>query len=82
MITITQSKFDEMCDAFDEMQYKCGDWFPTMDEIKTKLEPTIEENYKFALWILETSNEPQTQERKEARRYLMSILYKVLSIQD
>lgn len=80
MATITQSKFDEMLEAFETMQYRCDDWFPSIEEIKEYLEPNIERDYKFALWILETSNEPQTQKKKEARRYLMNLVYNHLSI--
>lgn len=80
MATITQNMFDEMCDAFESMQYRCDDWFPTLEEIKTLLEPNIDKDWKFALWILETSNEPKTQEEKEARRYLMNLVYKKLRI--
>lgn len=80
MANITQSKFDEMCDAYDAMRYKCDDWFPTIEEIKTYLEPNIEHDYKFALWILETSHPPKTEKEKEARRYLMSLVYDHLNI--
>lgn len=80
MANITQSRFNEMCEAFDEMQYRCGDWFPTMDEIKKYLEPNIERDYKFAIWILETSDKPNTPEKVEARRYLMSLVYNNLNI--
>ena len=80
MVTLTQSKFDELCETLSQMQYKCEGWFPTLEEIKTRLEPTIEHDIKFALWILETSGSPKTAEQKEARRYLMTLVYSVLNI--
>lgn len=81
MAVIEQSKFDEMLDAFEKMSYRCGDWFPTMDEIKTILEPNIERDYKFAIWILETSNPPKSLAQIDARRYLMSLVYNNLTIE-
>lgn len=80
MITITQNRFDELCESLNEMQYKCDGWFPSLEEIKTKLEPHIERDIKFALWILETSKPPQTDAQKEARRYLMNLVNSVLDV--
>ena len=80
MVNMTQAKFDELCNSLSQMQYKCEDWFPTLDEIKTLLEPNIEHDIKFALWILETGPAPKTQDQKEARRYLMSLVNNHLNI--
>ena len=82
MFTIAQDKFDELCDSLSAMAYQCGDWFPSLKEIKTTLEPNIDRDIKFALWILETSNPPKTQEAKDARKYLMTLVYNHLNIID
>ena len=80
MVNIKHDKFDKLCDAYNGMEYRCGNWFPTLKEIKTNLEPNIEKDIKFAIWILETSELPTTEEGKEARRYLMNLVYAHLNI--
>ena len=80
MINMKQEKFDKLCDAYDNMEYQCGNWFPSLEEIKTQLEPNIEKEIKFAIWILQTSNPQTTKEGKEARRYLMNLVYAHLNI--
>lgn len=76
MITIAEEKFDQTLEELGSMTYRCQDWFPTLEEIKKYIEPQIKESQlmlKFALWVLETSPAPRTDEEKQARRYLMSL---------
>ena len=82
MINFTQEEFDNMCEALGAMDYQCGSYFPSLKEIQEKLEPNIERDIKFALWLLETSTEPKTPEKKEARRYLMNLVYAHINITE
>ena len=82
MLHLSQKKFDELLDSLETMEYRCGNWLPTIDEIKTEIEPNIENKdvLQFALWILETGITPKTPEGKEARRYLMSLVNEHIKI--
>ena len=73
-VDFTQTEFDKLCDYMDELSFRCSSWFPTIEEIKEKLEPNIERDIYFAIWILETSDEPTTRSGIEARRYLMQLV--------
>lgn len=76
MSCISQEKLDKLCDLYENMEYRCDDWFPTIEEIKAEIEPNIDRDVimRFAVWILETSNPQKTDEKKEARRYLMNLV--------
>lgn len=73
-VDFTQTEFDKLCDYFDQFEFQCGPWFPSLEEIKEKIEPNIDENIYFAIWILQTSRAPETDKVKTARRYLMRLV--------
>lgn len=79
---ITFDEFAAMCDRFDEADFKAGHWWPTMDEIKTKIEPKIKDMLEFAIWIVETAEPPKNDEEKEARTYLNNLINKNLKFKD
>lgn len=82
MIEIKQSELDKMCDDFDKMNFKAETWWPTVDEIKNYIEPCLKSKLAFAIWITETANEPQTDEEKAAKRYLLNLIYKNVKVID
>ena len=82
MIEITQRQLDEMCDVFEEMKYKASAWWPTVEEIRTKLAPRIKDQISFAIWITETADAPKTEEEKAAKSYLLRLIYDNLKVID
>ena len=75
---INQNTLDKLCDDFEQMQYKAGAWWPTIEEINSKLIPVINEKIAFAIWIIETANPPQTEDEKESRKLLSRLIYEHL----
>ena len=80
MIQITQDALDEMCENFENMRYKAKAWWPTVEDIRTKMEPKIKDQIAFAIWITETADNPKTDEEKEAKKYLLRLIYKNLKV--
>ena len=80
MIDISQTALDEMCDNFEVMKFKAGPWWPTMEEINTKIKPRIKEYLKFVIWITETAEEPKTEEEKKAKSSLLKLIYENLRV--
>ena len=56
-----------MCDRFEQLPFHCGDWWPTIEDIKLKLEPKLEQNLEFLIWISETASAPKTEVQKASR---------------
>lgn len=77
---ITYDELDAMLDRFDKAKYKCGNWWPSLEEIKQYIEPDIKNKLEFALWISETATEPITDEDKIARQYLNKLINNNLQI--
>ena len=75
---ITIEKYDMLCERFDKAYFKCGNWWPTIDEIKKNIEPRLDQNMEFLIWITETAAPPVTQEQREARKYINNLINKTL----
>ncbi len=75
MCEVTEKKLDKLCEDFEKMNYKAGTWWPTVEEINTKIAPRITEKMPFAIWILETAEPPQTDEEKASRKLLSQLVY-------
>ena len=71
-----------MCERYDAAEYKCGDWWPSVIDVQTKLEPKIEQNLEFLIWIAETANEPKNEEQKASKKYINDLLKKTLVFID
>lgn len=67
-----------MCDRYAKADYQCGDWWPKIIDIKTKIEPKLEQNLEFLIWIAETANPPKTEQQKESQKYINDLLKKTL----
>lgn len=77
MLELTEEKLEKLLAENEHVLYTCGDWFPTLQEIKAFIEPHMDSVpvVRFALWVLETSTPPSSSADKEARRYLMDLVY-------
>jgi hypothetical protein len=69
-----------MCDRYAESMFLCGDWWPSINDIKTKIEPKLEQNLEFLIWIVETANPPKTPEQIESKNYINKLLKENLTI--
>lgn len=76
---LSYDDIDALCERISDNKYKCGAWWPSLEEIKTKIEPDMDANIEFAIWISETAEEPVTDAQKEASTYLRSLIYKHLN---
>lgn len=79
---MTYDDFDAMCERLGSLNFKCDSWWPTMDEVKSHIEPNIKSNMEFAIWITETASEPQTDEERRVKRYLLQLINKNLCLKD
>lgn len=82
MKEMSEDNFYAMCDRFDEASFKCGKYYPTIDEIQKYIEPEVEKNLDFLIWISETAESPKTPEQAEARTYINNLINKHLKITD
>lgn len=82
---ITYDELDAMLNRFDDSKFKCGIWWPSIEEIKINIEPFIADKpeiMEFALWITETASEPISDKQREARTYLNNLVNTHLHIKD
>ena len=79
---ITIEKYDILCDRYQHASFKCGNWWPTIEEIKMNLEPRIDQSLEFLIWITETADEPVTDEQKQSRTYINNLINKTLRFVD
>lgn len=79
---LTFDKFEILCDRLDKAPFKCGNWWPTIDEVKSNIEPKLEQNLEFLIWIANTANEPQTDEQRESRRYINNLIYDTINANE
>lgn len=82
MVELRESELNKMCEDFEKMKFKAEAWWPSIEDIKKYLEPHIKADINFAVWITETANEPQTEEEKASRKYLLKLIYENLVVVD
>lgn len=82
MVDITANELDELCDNFENMKFKAESWWPSIEEIQTYIEPNLKVRMPFAIWVTETANEPQTDEEKASKKYLLKLIYDNLNVID
>lgn len=82
MIEMREADLNQLCENYESMKFKAGSWWPTVDKIKTHIEPKMKSSMKFAIWITETADDPKNDEEKEAKKYLLKLIYKNLKITD
>ena len=78
--SMTLRDYDLLCDRLNSNGYKCGGWWPSIDDIKKYLEPEKEQYIEFMLWIVETADDPVTEEEKESKKYLNKLLRNTIKI--
>ena len=80
--TMTFDELDMLNERLGNNTFKCGDWWPTIEEIQKYIEPNVNKNIEFLLWILETAEMPETSKQKESKKYINNLLIKTLKIND
>ena len=80
--TFTFDEFDILCDRLSNSNFRCENWWPTVEEIQTYIEPNINKNIEFLCWIIETASPPQTAEEKKSKTYINKLLIKTLKMVD
>lgn len=79
---LTFEKYDKLIDRLNNIPLKCGAFWPTKEQVDEILEEGIEKNMEFLLWILETADEPKTEEEIESKKYINSILCQNIKLYD
>jgi hypothetical protein len=74
---LTMDKLDALCERFENAPFKCGAWWPTIDEVKTHIEPRLDQNVEFLVWIAETADAPKNEQERESKRYINNLIYKI-----
>ncbi len=72
--TMSFDEYDILANRLSKNNFKCGDWWPTVDEIKEKIEPNVNKYIEFLIWILETADPPETPEQQESKKYINRLL--------
>lgn len=80
--TMSFDDYDILTERLSNNTFKCGDWWPTVEEIKQYIEPQLTKNIEFLIWIAETADSPQTEEEKESKKYINNLLIKTLKLTD
>lgn len=80
--TISFDDYDILTERLNNNNFKCGDWWPTIEEIKTYIEPNLNKNLEFLIWITETADTPRTEEQKASKKYINNLLIKTLKLTD
>lgn len=79
---ITYDEYELLTQRISKNPYKCKTWWPTIEEIKERIEPNLEKNFEFLIWIMETANDPITEAEKECKSYIRKLLYKINIVDD
>mgnify|MGYP000124460486 CR=1 FL=1 len=72
--------FDEycdLCDKYENYNYKCDDWVPNKQETDYLMD-NLEENYNFVVWILTTATEDIKKEFSAEYLYLQNSFNEVV----
>lgn len=75
-------EFDIISERVSKNNFKCGYWWPTIEEIQEHIEPNIEKNIEFLIWIMETADAPETDEQKASKKYINKLLIDNLKLVD
>lgn len=79
---MTYDEMDAMCERFANSEYQCGDWWPTMEDIHTRIEPRLKANLEFIIWITETACEPRTEDERQVRKYLLNLINQSIHVTE
>ena len=79
---LTMEQYIAMCDRYEAAEFKCEDWWPTVREIQTRIEPKVEQNLEFLIWVAETAPYPKTPAQHESRNYINKLLKDTLIFVD
>lgn len=79
---LTFEKYDKLIDRLNKIPFKCGAYWPEKEQIDEILKEGLEKNLEFLLWIMETADEPKTEEEEESKKYINSILCQNVKLYD
>lgn len=80
--TMSFDDYDLLTERLNDNTFKCGDWWPTVEEIQTYIEPHLNKNLEFLIWITETAEAPKTDAEKESKKYINNLLIKILKLTE
>lgn len=80
--SMTYDELDILQDRISNNEFRCGNWWPTIEMLKQKVVPKPEKYIEFLMWILETADEPEEDWQKESKKYISQLLYKTIKIKD
>ena len=80
-VVMTQQAYEELCDRIEHMEYKCHDWYPTLEQAQ-RLMKNPGNNLEFLLWISETSDQRGNKEKQEVIKTIRQFLYHHLIIEE
>lgn len=64
-------KYCDLCDKYEDYEYRCDDWFPTIAEANQLLD-NINKEFDYIVWILETASDEIKEAYHEEYSYLSS----------
>jgi hypothetical protein len=79
---ISFDDYDKLVERLTDNSFKCGSWWPSVDEIKEYIEPNFNKNIEFLVWILETADPPKDEEEKRSKKYINDLLINNLKMTD
>ncbi len=80
--TMTFDELDALQERISQNEYRCGNWWPTVDELKERVAPHPEKYIEFLMWILETADEPVEDWQKQSKGYINRLLNSCITIID
>lgn len=78
----TFDEYDKVIERLKSVPFRCGLFWPKKEDIQIILKEEPTKAIDFLLWVAETAEDPETEEDKEAKKYVMSLLYKYIRIVD
>lgn len=78
--TLTFDEYDKIEKRVCDNSFKADGWWPTVEEIKTKIEPDFSKNIEFLIWIISTNTPPQNPEEVASKNYINALLRKRLNL--
>ena len=79
---MTFEQYDALVERLGNNEYQCGDWWPTVDELKSKVGHNTAKYMEFLIWIVETADEPTEQWQVESQNYINKLLNNYIMLVD
>lgn len=79
---MTLQAYDELCDRIASNEYKCGGWWPRVEDLEKYVVPDPEKYMEFLIWICETASPPYDESDKASQNMINKILTKLIKFKD